>query len=303
MSQLTYYFNKINSFYYNKELSQIFSGNAVKITMPTNNSSLSVISLVNEGSLANYYTLNAMYISATSLYNGTSIQNSSYQLILEGNLNDYNGNSTNKILIMIPIFTDVGYTIQGKNNPITQINNLYMKNLLTNMNLDSTYPFLSGLDVNQFLSEVKTGIFYDNITSVDLTTTYTIVQLSSSNIWSNTSFSLSGSFGEPPRITTKAPSVKINLINNNKSIKTITQSDIYIDCSPTNTLGQEVNIYSSKDLDQLNFFKINDLKVWIFRFVTIFIIILIIFVTITIFQINNSNIPTVQQVQAQVQLK
>jgi hypothetical protein len=80
-------------------------------------------------------------------------------------------------------------------------------------------------------------------------------------------------------------------INNGKPITKTTQQDIYIDCSPTNNLGQPVDIYSSKNLDQLAMFEINDLKVWAFRIITIFVIMLIVFVIIKIFQVDGKPLP------------
>jgi len=70
-----------------------------------------------------------------------------------------------------------------------------------------------------------------------------------------------------------------------------TETDIYIDCSPTDSKGESVAVYTSKNLDQLNFFKINDLKVWAFRFITFFVLLLIIFIVIKFFQITEKKTP------------
>jgi hypothetical protein len=86
--------------------------------------------------------------------------------------------------------------------------------------------------------------------------------------------------------------LEISTVNNGSAITKITEQDIYIDCSPTNNLGQPVDIYTSKNLDQLKMFEIHDLKIWAFRIITIFVIILIVFVIIKMFRIDDASPPT-----------
>ena len=285
---LTYYFNNQQSFYYNKP-TLLFKGIVIQITMPNNDSSKSVITFTNKG-ITNYYTLNSLYISSN-----TDKNNSKYQLILQGNKNDYANNSTNQILFIIPIINNVSQTIEGIENSVTKLNNLYISSILNNIVLDQTYNFTYGtsntdnatIDINKFLVGIDTGKLYTNITDPNTKTIYNIIIFDKSNIYYN--LSMSGSISKigltPMIIGTNIP-IPINILNNNGPIATITETDIYIDCSPTNNVGEAVDIYTSKNLDQLNLFQINDLKIWAFRIITIFVILLIIFVTIQIFQIS-----------------
>lgn len=285
---LTYYFNNQQSFYYNKP-TLLFKGIVIQITMPNNDSSKSVITFTNKG-ITNYYTLNSLYISSN-----TDKNNSKYQLILQGNKNDYANNSTNQILFIIPIINNVSQTIEGIENSVTKLNNLYISSILNNIVLDQTYNFTYGtsntdnatIDINKFLVGIDTGKLYTNITDPNTKTIYNIIIFDKSNIYYNLSMSDSISkIGLTPMIIGTNIPIPINILNNNGPIATITETDIYIDCSPTNNVGEAVDIYTSKNLDQLNLFQINDLKIWAFRIITIFVILLIIFVTIQIFQIS-----------------
>jgi hypothetical protein len=286
MTQLSYYFNDQTSFYYNDIIS-IFSGSAIEITMPNNNSSLSVIQISNTTGMPSYYTLNSIYITLTSTYDNAPVNNSTYQLILQGNLNDYKNDTINKLIIIIPIFTEVSNTTEGKPTPLTNINNEYLNNLFENMQLHESYNYLSGMDINNFLSGSSSAIMYDNVSDTNLSNiNFKVIQCKESNLWTNKEFSLSSLLSFKTRIPNTTP-FSINLLNNGKSITTIAENDIYIDCSPTNNIGERVDVYTSKDLDQLKMFKVNDLKVWAFRFITIFVILIIIFIIIKIFQIND----------------
>jgi len=294
MSKLLYYFNNETSFFYNT-IVPILTGTGIQITMPNNNSSLSVINITNKKGVPSYYTLNSISITMTSEYDNTPIGSSSYQLVLQGNLNDYNNNNVNQILIILPIYTNVAYTIAGENNAITNINNVYISNLFANVSLQGTYNFLDGMDLNQFFigTDATPANIYTNVIDVNTPNViYTIVQCPQTNIWTNESLPLNTALMSINIPSTSVPE-SITMKNNGKTIAVVSENDIYIDCKPTNNLGEPVDVYTSKDLDQLKMFKINDLKVWSFRFITIFIIILIVFVVIKIFQIKNDSPPSV----------
>jgi hypothetical protein len=88
---LTYYFNTQKTFYYNP-MAKLFGGDVIPISMSNNDSSKSVISFTNKG-ITSYYTLNSLYISK----NFNDKIGAIYQLIIQGNKNDYANNSTNQI--------------------------------------------------------------------------------------------------------------------------------------------------------------------------------------------------------------
>jgi len=292
MATLSYYFNSQNVFQYSmadRFLTGIedTNSNAVAVDVPNNDSSVPVVSIKMDQGLPRYYSFNKLYISLTSLYNNQGVSNSKYQLILQGNLDNFTTNSTNQIIIIIPIFTSISSTIEGVENAVTNMNSTYLDVIFNNMSEDGRQNYLNGVDLNQFLSGTSKANYYSNVidSGSNPTTVYTIIQYKESNLYQNLNI--------PPWIQfTVAPSMPsydadtIFTKNNGNPITKTTQEDIYIDCSPTDNLGQPVDIYSSKNLDQLAMFEINDLKVWAFRIITIFVIILIVFIIIKIFQIN-----------------
>jgi len=286
---LTYYFNNQKTFYYNP-VSKLFGGDVIQISMSNNDSSKSAISFTNNG-VTSYYTLNSLYVSK----NPNS--NTMYQLIIQGNKNDYANNSTNQILFIIPIFNTIPETIQGISDSITALNKLYIGKILDNIVIGENYNFKYSdtvkmiendtIDINQFLAGINEGKLYTNVIDSNTNNIYNIIQFDKSNLF----YTMSASKSELTKLSSTisigtTDTVPINIINNNGPISTMTESDIYIDCSPTNNIGEPVDIYTSKNLDQLNLFQINDLKIWSFRIITIFVILLIIFVTIQIFQIS-----------------
>lgn len=292
MANLYYFFNKQSSFYYSADGSQILGGDVIQITMPTNNSNQTVFSLL-DGKETHYYTLNSMYLSLS--FNPES---GMYQLILQGNKNDYTNNKTSQILLIIPIFTKASDTIGGVNSPITQINNIYIGSILKNMEFEETYNFSYGesedsVDMNKMLTGNSEAGYYPNI--IDGNVNSNIIVFNKSNLYVVMSeTALMKTLTRRPLISKlNVPIKKITVGNNGMQIVSTTETDIYIDCSPTNSIGEKVDIYTSKDLDQLDLFKINDLKVWAFRFVTIFIILLIIFIIIKIFQVSINGKTTV----------
>lgn len=292
MANLYYFFNKQSSFYYSADGSQILGGDVIQITMPTNNSNQTVFSLL-DGKETHYYTLNSMYLSLS--FNPRS---GMYQLILQGNKNDYTNNKTSQILLIIPIFTKASDTIGGVNSPITQINNIYIGSILKNMEFEETYNFSYGesedsVDMNKMLTGNSEAGYYPNI--IDGNVNSNIIVFNKSNLYVVMSeTALMKTLTRRPLISKlNVPIKKITVGNNGMQIVSTTETDIYIDCSPTNSIGEKVDIYTSKDLDQLDLFKINDLKIWAFRFVTIFIILLIIFIIIKIFQVSINGKTTV----------
>jgi len=285
MANLYYYFNKQTSFYYSADGSQILGGDVVQITMPNNNSNQTIFSLI-DGKETHYYTLNSMYLSLSF-----DPKLGMYQLILQGNKNDYTNNKTSQLLIIIPILTRGADTINGLESPITQINNIYIGSILKNMEFEATYNFSYGetedsIDMNKIFTTNTEAGYFPNI--IDGNVNSNIVVFNKSNIYVVMSeTALMKTLTRRPLLSKlNVPMKKITVENNGMQIVSTTETDIYIDCSPTNNIGEKVDIYTSTDLDQLNFFQINDLKVWAFRFVTFFVMLLIIFVIIKIFQIT-----------------
>lgn len=285
MANLYYFFNKQTSFYYSADGSQILGGDVIQISMPNNNSNQTIFSLT-DGTETHYYTLNSMYLALS--FDATL---GMYQLILQGNKNDFTNNTTNQILIMIPILTKATNTIGGPESPITQINNIYIDGILRNMEFEGTYNFSykdleDSVDMNKMLSGNSEAVYYPNV--IDANVNSNVIIFSKSNIYIVISeILLTQTLIRRPLLSKlDVPMKNISVQNNGMQIVSTTETDIYIDCSPTNNIGEAVDIYTSKDLDQLKLFKINDLKVWAFRFVTIFIILLIIFLIIKIFQVS-----------------
>ena len=285
MANVYYYFNKQTSFYYTADGSQILDGDIIQITMPNNNTNKSIFTLT-DGKDTHYYTLNSMYLALSF-----DPKMGMYQLILQGNKNDYTNNKTNQILIMIPIFTKASDTIGKAESPITQINNIYLDGILKNMEFETTYNFSykdseDSIDMNKMLTGNTEAVYYPNV--IDANINSNIIIFSKSNLYIVMSeTALMKTLTRRPLLTKlNVPMKKITVESNGMEIVSTTETDIYIDCSPTNNVGEAVDIYTSKDLDQLKLFKINDLKVWAFRFVTIFIILLIIFIIIKLFQVS-----------------
>ena len=181
MTTLSYYFNKETSFNYESTTNILndstSTGVSIPITLLNNNSSLSVISIMdNLQTIASYYTLNKIFLSGTSVFSNlnetkTAVvsqnkpQNSTYQLILQGYLNDYNhnqNNQNNQILIILPIFTNVSHTLQGNNNSVTNLNNAYLNDLL-NISIGNTNNVVNGIDINEFLSGTTSANLYKNV--------------------------------------------------------------------------------------------------------------------------------------------
>ena len=285
MANLYYYFNKQTTFSYSADGSTILGGDVIQITMPGNNSNQSIFSLV-DGKETHYYTLNSMYVALSF-----EPEFGMYQLILQGNKNDYTNNTTNQILIMIPIFNKASDTINGAESPVTQLNNIYIKSILGGVSFDDSYTFTYGeteqsVDMNKMLSGNTEAAYYRNIIDSNIKSNIIIFKKSNLYVVLPEIDSLKVLINRPSMSPLNNAIQKITVENNGMQIMATMETDIYIDCSPTNSIGEKVDIYTSKDLEQLEFFKINDLKVWAFRFVTIFIILLIIFVIIKLFQVS-----------------
>lgn len=285
MANLYYYFNKQSSFYYSADGSQILGGDVIQITMPTNNSNKTVFSLI-DGKETHYYTLNSIYLSLSF-----NPELGMYQLMLQGNKNDYTNNKTSQILLIIPIMNRASDTIGKSESPITQINNIYISSILKNMEFEGTYNFSYGetedsVDMNKMLSGNSEAAYYPNVIDGNVKSNIMIFNKSNFYVVMSETPLMKTLTRRPLLSKLNVPIKKITVENNGMEIVSTTETDIYIDCSPTNNIGEKVDIYTSKDLDQLKLFKINDLKVWAFRFVTIFIILLIIFIIIKLFQVS-----------------
>jgi hypothetical protein len=285
-SLLSYYFDNVQTIQYNPP-TLLLSGDVLPITMPYNNSSKSVMTLTHKGTTS-YYTLNSLYISL----NSNNKIKTMYQLIIEGNKNDYANNSTNKFLFIIPIFNNVAETIQGNIDDSNKLNNIYISSILDNIKIGEKYNYKFGTSnsdnsvivMNQLLLGITEGTLYNNIIDSNTNIIYNIIQFNNSNIYYNFSRRINdlSNFTRSILIGT-INSVPIDILNNNGPISTITESDIYIDCSPTNTLGETVAVYTSKNLDQLDLLKIDDINHWGSIIGIILILVAIIYFTIIMF--------------------
>jgi len=268
---LTYYFNKVRTFEY-KENTTLFGGDVYPITMPNNDRNKSVIKIINGGT-PSFYTLEQLYISLSSI-GGTT-----YQLILEGNKNDYANNSTNKILLIIPIFNNRTNTILTTDTDEIKKNKLYITQIIKNISTTTTkYNFTTdnndsnSVDINNLLIGINKGSFYDNktynITNAQGTNTtsptYDVITFDKSNIYTDEIFTdelknnVLNKLKTGINMESFITPIDIEISNNNGNISTTVADDIYIDCSPTNNIGQPVDVYTSKNLDQLNFFKVDN---------------------------------------------
>jgi hypothetical protein len=303
--QLLYYFNKQNNFVYTLE--QLFGGQCIQIDMNYNDNSTSMMALANvknnQGLTPNYYTFNRMYIAGKKI-NGTDRY--SYELMLQGSINDYSRNSLKQILIILPIYESAYSTIKS-DSPITSLNNKCLKAIINNINLTGTPNILSiesdgitNIDLNNFIGNMDSSDLKSNaVLSTDVKDekskiTYNIIRFKKSYLWLDTTniaqLIAITEYALPP--INDDNNVIISVMNNNMPITPSTETDIYIDCSPTNSTGESVAVYTSTNLDQLNFFQINDLKIWAFRFITLFVLLLIIFLVIKFFQINEKKPPS-----------
>jgi hypothetical protein len=151
---------------------------------------------------------------------------------------------------------------------------------------------LKSIKLNNLIGIDMDGKYYNNVADTNSNITYDIITFTSSYLWLDITTTnminklqyINKGYVFPFKDVTP---LVINVTNNLKIIEPATESDIYIDCKPTDITGTSVNIYTSKNLDQLRMFKINDLRIWAFRFITVFVILLIIYAVIKIFQIND----------------
>jgi len=297
--QLLYYFNKQNNFIYTLE--ELFYGRCIQIDMAYNDNSTSVLALANvkenQGLTPNYYTFNRMYIAGRKINETARL---SYELMLQGSINDYTRNSLKQILLILPIHESSFSTIKS-DSPVTALNNKSLKAIFNNINLTGTPNILSvesdginNIDLNNFIGNLTStemssnATLSTNITDEKSKISYNIIRFKKSYLWLDTT-----NIPTLIAITEYAlPAIKddnnviISVMNNNMPITPSTETDIYIDCSPTTSTGEPVAVYTSKNLDQLNLFQINDLKVWAFRFITLFVLLLIVFLVIKFFQIT-----------------
>jgi hypothetical protein len=270
----------------------------IQISMPNNNSSESVMFLTQNEQHA-YYTLNNLYLIQTP----KGIANSSYSLVVSGNRNDYNNDVNNVVLIIIPIMNSITYILGGKN---VESNNVSINNLISNMgdtysmnlNLNNFFDISGGNPTINMYSLTPSMIH--NINSPN----YTIITLSASNIYSNNMNNLIATPDNPGYISnlntiprdftnfaqmdlTSLQSTPIQLINNGGSVS-VFSDQIYIDCQPTDINGEDKDLYMSKNLDNLRIGDIKNFNLWLFRFLTVFVIIFIVFLIVRMFGFKGS---------------
>uniref|UniRef100_A0A6C0D4Q9 Uncharacterized protein n=1 Tax=viral metagenome TaxID=1070528 RepID=A0A6C0D4Q9_9ZZZZ len=299
--QLTYFFKPQVNFRYS--IARLFDVDVIQLNMPYNNNSETVISLTKVANNALlppvYYTLNSLYIAGSSTIPGETAPNL-FKLMFQGYINDYTQNSMKQILIILPVF-DSSYAALEPDSSITMLNNKYLTNLFSKINyLDKPNIIansdIKSIELNNLIGPMNKAKCYSNVVDQRSKINYTVIEFDQSYLWLDKTTKLMIQNLEPLRIGYKLPlitpsgnkinSIDIRVVNNFKQIETTTATDIYIDCSPTNNKGTPVDIYTSKNLDQLKMFKINDLRIWAFRFITIFVILLIVYVVIKVFQLS-----------------
>ena len=302
--KLSYFFKPQVNFRYS--LARLFDVDVIQLNMPYNNNSETVMSLTRVANNAHlppvYYTLNSLYIAGSSTIPGETAPNL-FKLMFQGYINDYTQNSMKQILIILPVF-DSAYSALEPSSSITMLNNKYLTNLFSKINYMDKPNIIANSDIknielNNLIGPMNSAKFYSNVIDQRSKINYTIIEFDQSYLWLDKTTQIMISNLQPIRIgytlplftsnNKKITPVDIRVINNFKQIETTTATDIYIDCSPTNNKGQPVDIYTSKNLDQLNMFKINDLRIWAFRFITIFVILLIVYVVIKVFQLSSNN--------------
>jgi hypothetical protein len=299
-TELRYYFKPQVNFRYS--VARLFDVDVIQVNMPYNNNSETVLSLtkVANNSLLPpiFYTLNSLYISASSEPGSTTP--SLYKLMFQGYINDYTQNSMKQILIILPVF-DSSYSTIESTSPITMLNHKYLTNLFSKINYSDKPNIIANSDIKNIdfnlMIPTKDAELYSNVVDQNSKINYTIINFKESYLWLDKTSKLMIDNLNPivksytlPLDTpsgSKITPINIRVVNNNKQIETTTATDIYIDCSPTNNKGTPVDIYTSKNLDQLKMFKINDLRIWAFRFITIFVILLIVYVVIKVFQLSD----------------
>lgn len=305
--QLSYFFKPQVNFRYS--IARLFDVDVIQLNMPYNNNSESVISLTKVSNNALlppvFYTLNSLYIAGSSTIPGETAPNL-FKLMFQGYINDYTQNSMKQILIILPVF-DSSYAALDPDSSITMLNNKYLTNLFSKINyLDKPNIIansdIKSIDLNNFIGPMNKAKFYSNVVDDRSKISYTVIEFNESHLWLDKTTKIMIQNLEPirrgyilPLVTksgNKIAPVDIRVVNNFKQIETTTATDIYIDCSPTNNKGAPVDIYTSKNLDQLKMFKINDLRIWAFRFITIFVILLIVYVVIKVFQLSKPSKPT-----------
>ena len=313
MPQLSYFFKPQVNFRYS--IARLFDVDVIQLNMPYNNNSETVISLtkVSNNSLLPpvYYTLNSLYIAGSSTTTESTAPDL-FKLIFQGYINDYTQNSMKQILIILPVF-DSSYSTIDPAASITMLNNKYLNNLFSKINLLDKPNIVANSDIksiemNNFIGDMNSAKCYSNVIDDRSKINYTVIEFDKSYLWLDKSTKIMIENLKPltrgyklPLITIsgqKISPIDIRVANNFKQIETTTETDIYIDCSPTNNKGKRVDVYTSKNLDQLNMFKINDLRIWAFRFITIFVILLIVYIVIKVFQLTDKK-PLPQKLPSQ----
>jgi hypothetical protein len=304
--ELSYFFKPQVNFRYS--IARLFDVDVIQLNMPYNNNSETVISLTKVSNNARlppvFYTLNSLYIAGSSTIPGETAPNL-FKLMFQGYINDYTQNSMKQILIILPVF-DSSYAAIEPDSSITMLNNKYLTNLFSKINyLDKPNIIansdIKSIDLNNLIGPINEAKFYSNVVDERSKISYTVIEFDKSYLWLDKTTTIMIQNLEPLRMGYKLPlitpsggkitPVDIRVVNNFKQIETTTATDIYIDCSPTNNKGAPVDIYTSKNLDQLKMFKINDLRIWAFRFITIFVILLIVYVVIKVFQLSKPSPP------------
>jgi hypothetical protein len=273
----------------------------IQISMPNNNSSESVMFLTQNEQRA-YYTLNNLYLIQTP----KGIMNSSYSLVVSGNRNDYNNDVNNVVLIIIPIMNSIKFILGGKMVPINNVNiNNLISNLGNSYSMDLNLNNL--LDISGGTPQINMYSFTPSLIKNINAPNYTIITLSASNIYSNNMNNLIGTTQKKGYISnvkdipipftnfaqmdlTSLIPIPIKLINNGHSVS-VNSDDIYIDCQPTNINGEDTDVYMSKNLDNLRIGDIKNFNLWLFRFLTVFVIIFIVYLIIKMFGLKTSKNP------------
>lgn len=311
MTTLTYFFSPIYSLDYNtlpnpddgSSINNIYfgglEGDVIRINLPNNNSNQNVIIMnITEDNIKKQYffTLNLMYLGKSK-----NIPNSTYCIILQGNRNDYNNDSLNQLMIMIPIMDTINNTISASTDPKinsesfkSKINtaNQNLSDIINNISDKTVYNPSKPINPNNFLFNINSGTLYIPKRPTNNITTQIII-LNSSELYK---YNLKETGNKQLNTINKEISIpenytkSIDIINNEQDVTITTNIEpIYIDCNPVNDNNEQIDSYTQVNPIQLNISKINNLAVWFLSFLTLFVVLLIVYLIYTLFSLPSSN--------------
>lgn len=186
--ELSYFFKPQVNFRYS--IARLFDVDVIQLNMPYNNNSETVLSLTKVSNNARlppvFYTLNSLYIAGSSTIPGETAPNL-FKLMFQGYINDYTQNSMKQILIILPVF-DSSYSTIDPAASITMLNNKYLNNLFSKINLLDKPNIVANSDIksiemNNFIGDMDSAKFYSNVVDDRSKINYTVIEFDKSYLW------------------------------------------------------------------------------------------------------------------------